>query len=47
MYLIDTDILSALRKRKRNPEIVKWISTQPTGVPVLDPSSPEHGAVHE
>ena len=28
MYLIDTDILSALRRRKRSPEIVKWISTQ-------------------
>ena len=28
MYLIDTDILSALRRRNRSPEIVKWISTQ-------------------
>ena len=28
MYLIDTDILSALRRRKRSPEIVTWISTQ-------------------
>lgn len=30
MYLIDTDILSALRKRERNPQLVRWISTQRT-----------------
>lgn len=25
MYLLDTDVLSELRKRKRNPGVVKWI----------------------
>jgi predicted nucleic acid-binding protein len=25
MYLLDTDVLSELRKRKRNPHVVKWI----------------------
>lgn len=25
MYLLDTDVLSELRKRKRNPNVVKWI----------------------
>ena len=28
MYLIDTDVLSALRKRDRNPAIAHWIETQ-------------------
>lgn len=28
MYLIDTDVLSALRRRRRSPEIVRWISAQ-------------------
>lgn len=28
MYLIDTDVLSALRRPGRNPEIVGWISGQ-------------------
>ena len=28
MYLIDTDVLSALRRPDRNPEIVGWISGQ-------------------
>ncbi len=27
MYLLDTDVLSELRKRKRNARVVKWIST--------------------
>ena len=30
MYLIDTNILSALRKRERDPKIVNWISIQRT-----------------
>lgn len=30
MYLIDTDVLSALRRRERNPDIVEWISGQRT-----------------
>jgi|ThiBiot_300_plan_2_1041538.scaffolds.fasta_scaffold05745_3 predicted nucleic acid-binding protein len=25
MYLLDTDVLSELRKRRRNPSVVKWI----------------------
>lgn len=28
MYLIDTDVLSALRRPDRNPEIVGWVSGQ-------------------
>ena len=28
MYLIDTDVLSALRKRERNPEVAQWIADQ-------------------
>jgi len=27
MYLLDTDVLSELRKRKRNSNVVKWIGT--------------------
>ena len=30
MFLLDTDVLSALRKRARNPDIVRWISGQRT-----------------
>ena len=28
MFLIDTDVLSALRRRERNPGIVQWVSKQ-------------------
>jgi predicted nucleic acid-binding protein len=28
MFLLDTDILSALRKRQRNPRLMSWISAQ-------------------
>ena len=28
MYLIDTDVLSALRRRRRNPGVVRWIESQ-------------------
>ena len=28
MFLIDTDVLSALRKRKRHPEIAQWVEKQ-------------------
>ena len=28
MYLIDTDVLSALRRRHRNPDVVRWIESQ-------------------
>ena len=28
MYLIDTNILSALRRRYRNPDVVRWIESQ-------------------
>jgi len=28
MYLIDTNVLSALRKRERNPEVARWMSEQ-------------------
>jgi len=27
MYLLDTDVLSELRKRRRNPDVVAWISS--------------------
>ena len=30
MFLIDTDVLSALRKRKRNQEVVEWMAAQRT-----------------
>ena len=28
MFLIDTDVLSALRKRKRHPEVAHWVEEQ-------------------
>lgn len=28
MYILDTDILSALQKRARNPEIARWLADQ-------------------
>ena len=28
MYLIDTNVLSALRRRNRNPDVVRWIESQ-------------------
>ena len=30
MFLIDTDVLSALRRRDRNPEAVRWLEAQRT-----------------
>ena len=30
MYLIDTDVLSALRRRDRCPEAVRWLAVQST-----------------
>ena len=30
MYLIDTDVLSALRRRDRNPGIVRWVEDRRT-----------------
>ena len=30
MFLIDTDVLSALRRRGRSPDVVRWISDQRT-----------------
>ena len=30
MFLIDTDVLSALRRRERNPAIVHWVESQRT-----------------
>lgn len=29
MFLLDTDVLSELRKRKRNPDVVKWFGATP------------------
>jgi predicted nucleic acid-binding protein len=29
MYLLDTNVLSELRKRRRNPSVVRWIAAQP------------------
>lgn len=28
MFLVDTDVLSALRRRERNPKVVRWVSNQ-------------------
>ena len=30
MFLLDTDVLSALRRRDRNPVMVRWLETQRT-----------------
>lgn len=30
MFLLDTDVLSALRRRDRNPMLVRWVEEQPT-----------------
>ena len=30
MFLIDTDVLSALRRRDRHPELVRWLQAQRT-----------------
>ena len=30
MFLLDTDVLSALRRRDRNPETVRWVDGQRT-----------------
>ena len=30
MLLLDTDVLSALRRRDRNPGLVRWVEAQPT-----------------
>ena len=30
MFLLDTDVLSALRRRERNPEAVSWVDNQRT-----------------
>ena len=30
MFLLDTDVLSALRRRERYPEAVRWVETQRT-----------------
>jgi predicted nucleic acid-binding protein len=31
MYLVDTDVLSALTKRRRNTNVEGWIARQRTG----------------
>ena len=30
MFLLDTDVLSTLRRRERNPEAVRWLESQRT-----------------
>ena len=30
MFLLDTDVLSALRRRERHPEAVRWVETRRT-----------------
>lgn len=30
MFLLDTDVLSALRRRDRNPEVARWVERQRT-----------------
>ena len=30
MFLLDTNVVSALRRRERNPEVVRWVQAQRT-----------------
>ena len=30
MFLLDTDVLSALRRQERNPEVARWLEAQQT-----------------
>ena len=30
MFLLDTDVLSALRRRERNPQVARWVENQRT-----------------
>ena len=30
MFLLDTDVLSAIRRRNRNPDSVRWVEAQRT-----------------
>ena len=38
MFLIDTDVLSALRRRERHPEAVGWLEAPADGRPVSERS---------
>ena len=41
MLLLDTDVLSALRRRDRNPNVVNWVEAQPTSDMYLGHSGPD------
>ena len=30
MFLLDTDVLSALHRRERNPQVARWVENQRT-----------------
>ena len=50
MYLIDTNVLSALRRRERNPAIVNWIEHQRTAdlhISVITVGEIERGIVQQ
>ena len=50
MFLIDTDVLSALRRRERNPDIVQWMSNQRTAdlyLSVVSVGEVERGIVRQ
>ena len=50
MYLIDTDILSILRRRERNPAVVGWIEGQRTAdlrISVITVGEIERGIVQQ
>ena len=50
MYLIDTNVLSALRRRDRNPAIVNWIEHQRTAdlhISVITVGEIERGIVQQ
>lgn len=50
MFLIDTDVLSILRKRERNTEVNRWISNQRTAdlyVSVVSIGEIEQGIIRQ
>ena len=50
MFLLDTDVLSALRRRERNPEAVRWVEQQRTAdlhISVVTVGEIEHGIAQQ
>ena len=43
MFLVDTDVLSDLRRRARNPAVVRWIESQRTADLLIAATALEHG----